>query len=91
MTDNTLSKEMAYAATKQVIESWDLTMTEAQEKLFKETHFLPTWNKYAKLGFFAGKDHLSNQYATSFIKDIATITKQEKRRIKGEPEEPEQF
>lgn len=79
---------MAYAATKSVIESWDLTMTESQEKRFREDHFEPTWSKYAKLGFFSS-DHISNQYATAFIKDIATITKKEQRRIKGEPEEEE--
>jgi len=75
-SENTLNKEMAYAATKEIIESWDLTMTEAQEKRFREDHFEPTWSKYAKLGYFSN-DHISNQYATAFIKDIATITKKE--------------
>ena len=81
---------MAYAATKEVLQSWDLVMTEAQEKRFREAHFEPTWSKYAKLGFFTGNDHLSNQYATSFVNDIAQLTKADKRRIKGgKEEEPE--
>lgn len=75
LNDNTLGKEMTYAATKEVLESWDLAMTPEQEKRFREARFDPTWNKYAQMGLTAG---LSNQYAAAFIKDIATITKSEK-------------
>ena len=83
INENTLSKDMAFAATKQVLESWDLTMTEGQEKRFRESHFEPTWNKYAQMGVTVGKNNLSNQYATAFIKDIASLNKEELSRIKG--------
>jgi hypothetical protein len=66
---------MTYAATKEVLESWDIAMTADQEKRFRESHFEPTWNKYAQMGLTAG---LSNQYAAAFIKDITSITKSEK-------------
>lgn len=75
LNENTLGKEMTYAATKEVLESWDIGMTPAQEKRFRESRFEPTWNKYAQMGLTAG---LSNQYAAAFIKDIATIPKTEK-------------
>ena len=76
INENTVSKEMAFAATKEVLESWDLIMNEAQEKRFRETHFEPTWKKYAQMGVNVGSN-LSNQYATAFIKDIATQEKVE--------------
>lgn len=61
---------MAFYATKQILEMWDINMSEQQEKMFRDTHFEPTWKKYHSLGF-THSDHLSNQYAASFIKDLA--------------------
>ena len=55
-----LSKEAAYAATKQVLESWDIVMTEDEDKRFRSAHFEPIWTKYAQTSIGAG-DSLSNQ------------------------------
>ena len=79
INDNTVGKDTAYAATKSILEMWDISMNEDQEKLFKETHFEPTWNKYMSMGMTA-TDHLSNQYASAFIKDLASTYKTEQKR-----------
>ena len=69
---------MAYAATKQVLESWDIVMTEDEDKRFRSTHFEPIWNKYAQMGLNSG-DNLNNQYTldivngTAFIKDVSAF------------------
>jgi len=67
---------MAYAATKQVLESWDIVMTEDEDKRFRSAHFEPVWTKYAQTSTGAG-DNLSNQYATAFIKDVSASNEQE--------------
>ena len=87
ITENTVGKEMAFAAAKEVLESWDLIMTETQEKRFRETHFEPTWKKYTQMGL-TGKN-LSSQFATAFMKDLATLSKADQQRIKGDGNEPE--
>lgn len=61
-------------------------MTEDQERLFRDTHFEPTWNKYVTMGL-TPSEHLSNQYATTFIKDLASTYKSEKKRIEEKNEE----
>jgi len=58
--ESALSKEAAYAATKQVLESWDIVMTEDEDKRFRSAHFEPIWTKYAQTSAGAG-DSLSNQ------------------------------
>lgn len=50
---------MAYAATKQILEMWDINMNDDQEKIFRETHFEPTWARYGTMGF-TQSNHLSN-------------------------------
>ena len=74
--ESALGKEMAYAATKQVLESWDIVMTEDEDKRFRSAHFEPVWTKYAQTSTSAG-DNLSNQYATAFIKDVSASNEQE--------------
>ena len=74
--ESALSKEAAYAATKQVLESWDIVMTEDEDKRFRSAHFEPIWTKYAQTSAGAG-DNLSNQQATAFIKDVSALNEQE--------------
>lgn len=71
---------MAFAATKEVLESWDIVMSDDQEQRFRESHFEPTWKKYSQMG---ATNSLSNQYVTPFIKDIASLTKSEKDVLNG--------
>lgn len=58
VNENALTEDMAFAATKDVLESWGLPLSDELEQKFKETHFEPTWNKYAKIGATAGNFYL---------------------------------
>ena len=60
-----LSKESAYSAVNDLLESWDIFPNDDEEKRFRKSHFESYFNKFS-----SNKISLNIDYANDFVKDV---------------------
>ena len=64
-----LSKESAYSAVNDLLESWDIFPNDDEEKRFKKSHFEQSFNKFSY-----NKISLNIEYANDFVKDVMSLS-----------------
>lgn len=70
-----LSKDTAYSAVNDLLESWDIFPNDEEEKRFKKLHFETSFNKFS-----TNKLSLNIEYANDFVKDVMSISFEEADR-----------
>ena len=70
-----LSKESAYSAVNDLLESWDIFQNDEEEKIFKKKHFESSFNKFS-----SNKISLNIDYANDFVKDVMSLSYDEAER-----------
>ena len=70
-----LSKESAYSAVNDLLESWDIFPNDEEEKRFKKKDFESSFNKFS-----SNKISLNIDYANDFVKDVMSLSYDEAER-----------